>query len=172
MAASWDTLVAIHGPAVWATCCRLIGNRRADAEECYQETWLSAWKASRGRTIASWPSFLCHIATSKSIDRLRQRYRQQSALGPPLQQDADHLGGIESNSATPVELAVAAELSERLRSALAELPERQSEVFSLHVLSDQPQAEIATQLNMSVNAVSVTLHRARERLRQLLGETN
>ncbi|HVJ85370.1 MAG TPA: RNA polymerase sigma factor [Caulifigura sp.] len=172
MATNWDTLVAIHGPAVWATCCRLLGNRKADAEECYQETWLAAWKAADGRAIVSWPSFLCRIATSRSIDRLRQRYRQQAAIGPPRSPQHEDLAGLASDGATPVELAVASELSERLRIALAELPERQAEVFSLHVLSDQSQPEIATLLDMTVNAVGVSLHRARERLRQLLGEAN
>jgi RNA polymerase sigma-70 factor (ECF subfamily) len=170
--ASWDTLVAIHGPAVWAICSRLLGNRRSDAEECYQEAWLSAWKASQGRSIASWPSFLCRIATSKAIDRLRQRYRQRSAFGPPRSFSDDDGSGVAAATASPVETAVAAELSERLRIALAELPAKQSEIFSLHVLSDWSQSEIAEQLNMTVNAVSVTIHRARERLKQLLSENN
>jgi RNA polymerase sigma-70 factor, ECF subfamily len=170
--ASWDTLVAIHGPAVWAVCSRLLGNRRSDAEECYQEAWLSAWKGSQGRTIACWPSYLCRIATTKAIDRLRQRYRHKSAFGLARSSSDDNLGDVASAMASPVETAVAAELSERLRVALAELPERQSEFFSLHVLSDWSQSEIAAQFNMTVNAVSVTIHRAREHLRQLLRETN
>lgn len=170
--ASWDTLVAIHGPAVWGICSRLLGNRRSDAEECYQDTWLTAWKSSQGRAIASWPSFLCRIATSKAIDRLRQHYRRRSVFGIGRSPGDDDIGSIASTLATPVETAVAAELSERLRVALAELPARQSEIFSLHVLSEWSQPEIAEQLNMSVNAVSVTIHRARERLRQLLSETN
>ena len=81
-------------------------------------------------------------------------------------------GRVAAATASPVETAVAAELSERLRIALAELPAKQSEIFSLHVLSDWSQSEIAEQLNMTVNAVSVTIHRARERLKQLLSENN
>jgi len=169
---SWDTLVAIHGPAVWAICSRLLGNDRGEAEECYQETWLSAWKGSQGLTIGSWPSFLCRIATSKAIDRLRQRYRQRSAFGTSRSTGDDDIGGVPSAIASPVETTVAAELSERLRTALADLPAKQSEIFSLHVLSDWSQPEIAEQFGMSVNAVSVTIHRTRERLRQLLGDNH
>jgi len=169
---SWDSLVAIHGPAVWAVCSRLVGNQRADAEECYQETWLSAWRSSQGRTIADWPSFLCRIATSRSLDRLRQRYRQKSLFGATRTSRDDGIGNVASTVATPMETAVAAELSDRLKIALAELPARQSEVFSLHVLSDWSQPEIAAQLNMSASAVSVTIHRARQRLRELLLETH
>src|SRR5262245_45844866 len=99
--ASWDTLVAIHGPAVWAICSRVLGNRRSDAEESYQETWLSAWKASQGRTIDCWPSFLCRIATSKAIDRLRQRYRQKSVFGGWRSPGDDVLGDVASSGATP-----------------------------------------------------------------------
>jgi len=168
---SWDNLVAIHGPAVWAVCSRLLGNRRSDTEECYQETWLTAWKASQGRTISAWPAFLGSIATSRSLDRLRRRYRQRSIFGPRPSGD-EFLGEVASTAASPVETAVATELSERLRAALAELPARQAEMFSLHVLSDWSQPDIARELEVSVNVVSVTIHRARQRLRELLGETS
>ncbi|QDT54429.1 ECF RNA polymerase sigma factor SigE [Caulifigura coniformis] len=167
---NWDHLVAIHGPAVWAVCSRLLGNRPSDTEECYQETWLTAWKASQRRTIAAWPAFLCSIATSRALDRLRRRYRQRSIFGSPRPSGDDVLGEVASTEASPVETAIATELSERLRAALAELPARQSEMFSLHVLSDWSQPDIAREFEVSVNVVSVTIHRARQRLRELLDE--
>ena len=133
---------------------------------------MSAWKASQGRTIAFWPSFLCRIATSKALDRLRHRYRQKTYFGLSRSSPTGEVSDVVGTAVTPVESAVVAELTDRLRVALAELPARQSEVFSLHVLSDWSQQEIATQLKMSVNAVGVTIHRARQKLRQLLDESN
>jgi RNA polymerase sigma-70 factor (ECF subfamily) len=70
-----------------------------------------------------------------------------------------------------VELAVAAELSERLRRALARLPEGRAEAFCLHALSGWSYDEIGRQLGMSSSAVGVNVHRARVRLREILGET-
>ena len=71
----------------------------------------------------------------------------------------------------PVELAAASELSGQLRKALARLPDEQAEIFSLHALSGWSYDEIGRQLGMSSSNVGVTLHRARHRLAELLGQT-
>jgi RNA polymerase sigma factor (sigma-70 family) len=73
-----------------------------------------------------------------------------------------------STAAGPVEQAVAAELSDRLRAALGQLSEKQAEIFSLHVLSGWSQREIAERLKMTDNYVGVTIYRARQQLQQLL----
>jgi RNA polymerase sigma factor (sigma-70 family) len=61
------------------------------------------------------------------------------------------------------------ELSERLREALSHLPQKQAEVFCLHALCGWSHREVGERLNMTENAVGVTIHRARQRLRELLG---
>ena len=70
----------------------------------------------------------------------------------------------------PVERAVASELSDQLRGALARLPEQQAETFALHALSGWSYDEIGRQRGMSSSNVGVTIHRARQRLRELLGD--
>ena len=70
----------------------------------------------------------------------------------------------------PVEEAQAAELSERLRGALAKLPEQEAEVFCLRCLSELSYRDIAQQLKLKTSAVGVLLHRARRRLREMLGQ--
>jgi RNA polymerase sigma-70 factor (ECF subfamily) len=62
-----------------------------------------------------------------------------------------------------------AELSEQLRTALGRVPSKQAEAFCLHCLEGWSYQEIAQQLAVSVDSVGVLLHRARKRLRQLLG---
>ena len=46
----WDGIIDREGPAVWRTVCRLL-THRADAEECFQETFLAALEASSDRTF-------------------------------------------------------------------------------------------------------------------------
>jgi RNA polymerase sigma factor (sigma-70 family) len=53
--------------------------------------------------------------------------------------------------------------------ALKRLPDRQRAVFVLFYLDDQPTARIAELLGMAPTTVSVHLHRARRRLREILG---
>jgi RNA polymerase sigma-70 factor, ECF subfamily len=167
---NWDTIVANDGPLVWRTLWRLLANRE-DVEECFQETFLSALKLSRRQTVECWPALLCSLATARAMDRLRKRYRrgdhwQNGSDGP-----ADRWRAEETSmDAGPVEHAVAAELSERLREAMSQLPEKQAEAFSLHVLGGGSQREISQRTEMTENAVGVTIHRARQRLRELLSD--
>ena len=61
-------------------------------------------------------------------------------------------------------------MSARLREALATLPPRQADVFSLYNLEGWSYQDIARHLGVSVDAVGVLLHRARTRLRQRLAD--
>jgi len=54
--------------------------------------------------------------------------------------------------------------------ALCRLPQPQAEAFSLHALSGWSYEEIGRQTGMSSSAVGVNIHRARQRLGELLGD--
>jgi RNA polymerase sigma-70 factor (ECF subfamily) len=65
-----------------------------------------------------------------------------------------------------------AELLDKLRAGLAELPEKQAEVVWLSAMEGLTHHEISEQLRISVGEVRVLLHRGRQRLRErLLPET-
>ena len=76
----WDAIVAEHGPLVWRTVYRLVGNH-ADASDCFQETFLSAISAARRERVENWGGFLQRIATARALDRLRRRVRQSGRDG-------------------------------------------------------------------------------------------
>jgi RNA polymerase sigma-70 factor (ECF subfamily) len=79
--------------------------------------------------------------------------------------DPDAVAGREAD---PADEAQASELAERLRTALAELPAEQAEIFCLSCINGLSYREIGERLRLSTNAVGVQLHRARGRLRELL----
>ncbi len=58
----------------------------------------------------------------------------------------------------------------RFRQVLAELPDRQAEVFWLSEVETLEHAEIAEQLNATPKEVAMWLHRAKQKLRRLLVE--
>jgi len=160
----WDAILRDNAPAVWRTLWRLLGNR-ADAEECFQETFLAALKYASVEAIRNASAFLQRLATARAMDRLRKRYRQQSAIDD----SADPAAAVSSRPG-PVESVVAAELSDQLRRALARLGEQQAQAFALHALSGWSYDEIGRQLGLSSSNVGVTIHRARRRLQELLAE--
>lgn len=157
----WDGIVTEHGPMVWRTACRLLG-RVEDAQDCLQETFLSALKFCRRQRVRNWPALLRRLATSRALDRLRRLVRHRRH-----EDDAD-VETLTGRQANPNQAMQAAELAARLREALAELPERQAEVFALHFFEQMEHRQIAQVLRLSANAVGVVLHQARQRLRVLL----
>jgi RNA polymerase sigma-70 factor (ECF subfamily) len=167
---NWDAIVANDGPMVWRTLWRLLADR-ADVEECFQETFIAALKLSRRQPVQCWSAALCSLATARAMDRLRSRYRQGghrrgAAAGEQL--ISRSLAEVASTEASPEQRAVATELSERLREALAQLPKRQAEIFYLHALCGWSQRELSERMQMTDSAIGVTIHRARQRLRELL----
>lgn len=170
----WDAVVADHGPAVWSNLWRLLADRE-EVEECFQETFVAALKLTRRETVKSWPALLCRLATARAMDQLRKRYRQGGRWRRCDNGEVsacDGLANAESIAASPEEHAVAVELSERLRASLAQLPDRQAEVFCLHAIGGRTYRELGEQMNMTDSAVGVTIHRARQRLRTLLDDGN
>jgi RNA polymerase sigma-70 factor (ECF subfamily) len=159
--ADWEAIVREHGPMAFDTAWRLLGHS-ADTEDVVQEAFLAAFRLFRGQPIANWGGLLRHLATERAIDRLRSRTRRQfEVLG------ADRAAPPGDR---PESVAVARELTERLRDAVAELPRREATVFSLRYFGEMPNAQIALTLEISVDAVGVALHKARTKLRQRLAD--
>lgn len=168
----WDAVVRDHGPAVWSCLWRLLSDR-SDVEDCFQDTFVAALKVARRESVESWPALLCRLATARALDRLRKRYRQGGCRrsGDDQVIAQDRLAEAISTHAGPEEHAVAMELVVRLHAALAQLPDRQAEVFCLHTISDWTYRELGEWMQMADSAVGVTIHRARQRLRTLLDES-
>jgi RNA polymerase sigma-70 factor (ECF subfamily) len=171
---NWEKIVAEEGPTVWQTLWRLLSDR-ADVEDCFQETFVSALNLSRREAVTSWRAVLIRLATARGMDRLRQRYRSVPRFSESVDQAALPLRSVNepaAKDAGPVEQAVVAELSERLRQALAKLPERQAEAFYLFAIDGWTHREIAAQLQMTENTVGVNIHRARTKLLELLEDSD
>ena len=158
----WDGIVSREGPGVWRTLYRLLGNR-ADAEDCFQETFLNAVTLWRRERIEYPHAMLQRLATLRALDRLRKRYRR-AKRETLFDEDFDFAG----NEPLPHQSAEAAELSDRMRAALSLLPEKQATAFCLFHLDGWDYQQIAAHLKATPNAVGVLLHRARQKLQELL----
>lgn len=166
----WSEIVEQHGPDVWRTAYRLL-SRTADANDCYQETFLQAFEYSREHAIECWPGVLRRIATARALDMLRQRYRS-SAANVSLTTLTDEPGNGQPGPDVCAELR---ESMEHLRRAMAELPADQAQVFWLSEVEFMSHHEIGLQLGASTGLVALWLHRAKQKLRELLaarGVTN
>jgi RNA polymerase sigma factor (sigma-70 family) len=156
-------IVADHSDAVWRTVYRLL-NDRDDALDCFQETFLAAQRLASGSSVKAWRALLVRIATHKAIDRLRQRYRALAVI------EGLAVAAADRPSATLPDANVeAAELRERVRRALLQLPDEQAEAFWLRHLEELSTTEIAEQMGIELGHVRVLVHRAAVALRSILG---
>jgi RNA polymerase sigma-70 factor (ECF subfamily) len=158
----WESIVATHSAVVWRTVYRLLGNHQ-DAADCFQETFLSALDVARRQTVRSWPAMLTCLATSRALDRVRQRMRDRGRSA-----DVAELASAPSPEQGPDRQAETAELVRMFRQLIVQLPDRQAQVFSLRYVSQMSYREIAREMGLKTSDVGVLLHRARGRLREMV----
>ncbi len=138
------------------TAWRILGHPQ-DTEDAVQEALLEAFRLYSRGELRNWAGFLRTAVTCRSLDRLRQR-RAVAPLPEELPSPVHQM---------PDQLAEAEELAQWLRTAIARLPPRQAEVFSLRYFGELSNPEIAAALNITSEAVAVTLHKARANLASL-----
>lgn len=156
---SWDQIVREQGPMVFGLAWRILGHA-ADAEDVVQDVFLQAHQMQRVRPIDCWPALLRRLAACRALDRLRKRRATVPLDGLALAAAGD----------SPDAPLIERELLERLRQAVAELPEREASVFCLRYFEDLSNQRIAKTLNIRTGAVAVALHKARARLEPLFQE--
>ncbi len=156
----WDRIVREYGPLVFTTAWRILGHA-ADTEDVVQEVFLQVHQLQQTHPVRHWAGLLRRLAACRALDRLRQRRTTVSLNGLAL------IGPDEGPEAAAVEH----ELAERLRRAIAQLPEREGAVFCLRYFDDLSYQEIADSLHIQTGAVASALHKARLKLESLLLET-
>lgn len=164
-AIDWQVIVKRHGPIVWRTAYRLLGNH-ADAADCFQETFVCALQLCQRQPVRNFAALLARLATARAIDQLRHRLRQAHTRA-----DLNDRVAVPSGNPDPSQHLQTQELAARLRWAMAQLPEQEAQAFCLRYLNGMSYRLIAKQLGIKANAAGVSLHRARAKLRELLAKS-
>ena len=131
------------------------------AEDAAQEAFLTAFKGiAQLKDAGAFPAWLKRIALSKA-DRV---WRRQ---GPPHDsiEEREHWAATE---ATPEAQLEKAELRQRVRLAVAALPEGERDLTQDYYLMGDSQREISERRNIPLATVKKRLQYAREHLRGLI----
>ena len=156
--AAFAAIVARHGPAVRATCLRIVRNPDL-ADDATQATFVVLTRrAQELGEVLSLPGWLQGVATrvARRLARVDRRGR-----GRPL-------AGIDPASRPELPRLDRAEVSEAIAAELDRLPARYREVLSLRYLRGLSQHEVARRLGVPEGTVESRLHRAKSRLRSSL----
>ena len=155
----WQSIINKHGPIVWKTAYRLLGNH-TDAADCFSETFICALEVSKRQRVRNFPALLVRLATARAIDLLRRQLRESRFCA----NKAD-LAAVPSVNPGPAQQLQTQEFAVKLREALAQLPQQEAQVFCLRYLNNMSYRQIAKELGIKKNTAGVLLHRARTKLR-------
>ena len=146
----FQTLIDAHAGEVMAVLRGAVG--RADAEDCFQETFLAALRGyPKLKDSGNLRGWLITIAHRKAIDHHRARGRRPL----PVAEVAEV--GISDP-----------EPGDGIWTAVGALPPKQRAAVTLRYASDLPHAEIAAALGCSPEAARRSLHEGLKRLRKEL----
>jgi RNA polymerase sigma factor (sigma-70 family) len=157
----WNQIRQEHGPLVWSVAWRVL-NHHADALDCAQEVFVEAFQRSQKTPIDNWPGFLRWLTTHRALDiaRNRRRMRQADSIETVVLTEPD---STDQN-------VVFEELIQSVRRELERLSQSQATAFWLANVEEMSYREVATSMQIEVNAVGVLVHRARAHLKQALAD--
>jgi RNA polymerase sigma factor (sigma-70 family) len=157
-------LLALAGelrPELHRYCSRLMGSV-IEGEDVVQDTLAKAFVALDG--LAETPplrAWLFRIAHNRALDVLRSK-----AIRAAEPIEAAH-NVVDQANPDPVEVLMQQEAVRTAVSRFAELPILQRSVIILKDILDEPLAEIALLLDLTVDSVKAHLARGRARLREI-----
>jgi len=123
------------------------------------------------RSESSFATWLFRVTANEALMLMRAQRRQRShlVLGLDLE-DLGNLGSARQTAEQPTDTRARAASESELRDALAELPEDDRRIVVAHYHEDRGLHEIASKLRVTESAVRSRLHRARSRLRAIMGQ--
>ena len=148
-------------------CMRVAMNildNSADAEECVNDTYLKAWKSIPPARPTVLSAFLTKITRNLALDRYRasKRQKRNGEFTVMLSELGDCVPAPEETDAT--------ELLSHIKTFLSRLDELDRNLFVGRYFHAYEVGRLANGYGLSRNAVSLRLHKTREKLRAYLQE--
>jgi RNA polymerase sigma-70 factor (ECF subfamily) len=154
-------LVMPYSDRIYRMAFRLMGNRE-EAEDIVQEVYLKLWgMRNELKQYNSIEALSIRITRNLCLDSLRRRKVGQQAI----KSERIEAGG---HSETPIEHLERKEEVEVIHSLITALPEPQRSLVHLRHIEGKEYEEISQMVNMNVNAIRVSISRARKQMREIL----
>ncbi len=159
---AFQRLVELHTECLYRSALVMTRDRHK-AEDIVQETLVEAWR-SLGRFDARcrFSTWLYGILRHRFLKACRQR-----SEGQPTSLDVALFESLTQKSLGPEALVQMSEDAERVRCAVADLPDKHREVIELRFFADASLDDIAAVLDVPLGTVKSRLHHGLEKLREM-----
>ena len=162
---AFEQLVIRHQDLVFSLAYKLTGNREM-ANDVAQEAFIRAWKAiEKFRGDSTFSTWIYRI-TVNTAWTLRKKAKKHNTINI----DDTYEPIVIDEKKDPELVAINSDLSSVLINALDKIPIEQRIIVELKNIEGRSHKEIADYLDISVTAAKVRLHRAHQKLRQILEE--
>src|SRR5215467_14633949 len=164
---AFASLFYAHKPRIHSVCLRMTNNT-AEAEDLTQDAFLQVFrKLATFRGDSALSTWLYRIAVNTVLMHFRKKALRQVSLDEPYSQDAKvvrrEYGSRDDRLVGCVDRIA-------LARAIKELPDGYRTIFLLHEVEGYEHQEIAELLDCSVGNSKSQLHKAKLRIRELLGQ--
>jgi len=151
-----------YSDRIYRMAYRLMGNRE-ESEDIVQEVYLKLWGLrSELDKYDSIEALSIRVTRNLCLDYLRRRKTNQNAM------NSERIRGEDIHFETPEVSLERKEEKEVVLSLIAALPEPQRSLVHLRHIEEKEYDEIASMVNMNVNAIRVSISRARKQMREIL----
>ena len=166
-AEAFEFLYHAHKRRIYSLCLRMTGNQ-AEAEDLTQEAFLQVFrKISTFRGEAAFSTWMHRLAVNLVLMRLRKKSVATLSLEEPVESDS---GESRKRDFGAPDMALTGSVDRMaLERAIQALPDGYRKVFYLHDVEGYEHQEIAEMVGCSVGNSKSQLHKARMKLRDLLG---
>jgi RNA polymerase sigma-70 factor, ECF subfamily len=166
---AFGLLVRRHERRVYRLLYRMLGSA-SEAEDAVQEAFLSLHRHGRRfRRESRFSTFVYRVAVNAALNRRRSIARARARERQLAQRQAAG-DDLPSGPRDPEGAASGAQVQARVQQALMELPPDLRMAVVLYDIEGRPYREIADVLGVPEGTVKSRIHRARNALRELLGE--
>ena len=154
-------LVMPYSSRLYRMAFRLM-NSREEAEDIVQEVYVKLWgmRNELGR-YNSIEALSVRITRNLCLDNLRRRKENLDAMKAEQMKPAAY-------PETPSTYMEKKENAEMIHTLIAALPEPQRSLVHLRHMEGKEYEEIAEMVNMNVNAIRVSISRARKQMREMV----
>ena len=163
---AFEAIVVMFQNRLYGLCLRIMGNEQ-DALDATQETFIKIYQNLPGyKSIASFSTWACRIATNTCLDMLRRRKSRAAVSMEAMEEEGmTFVSKTEESAEGEVMRSIT---SKELAQAIDSLPEDQRMVIVLRDVQGLSYEEIAAMLNLNLNTVKSRISRGRMSLRKML----
>ena len=164
---AFASLFYAHKTRIYSVCLRMTNNT-AEAEDLTQDAFLQVFrKLATFRGDSALSTWLYRIAVNTVLMHFRKKSLRQISLDEPFNQDAKQ---VKREYGSKDDRLVGSVDRIALGRAIKELPDGYRTIFLLHEVEGYEHQEIAQLLDCSVGNSKSQLHKAKLRIRELLGQ--